>query len=275
MAQGMKKCPFCGAEVKKTNFNRHLRKVHHELEEKEFEKEGIAKPAATKSKAKLEREEKKKTEIRKKVKNRQASRIAVIVVLIIIISVVGVIVYQNFVSNNNSGGSGVINNNGGGNPVAIMSTSLGTIKIELYEGNAPTTAGNFINLAKSGFYNGLVFHRVSPGFVIQGGGHLPDRTPKTASQIPWEDTGYKNLKYTIAMARSGDANSQEDSGTATSQFFINLKDNQNLDSYAYPYVVFGRVVDGYSVVDTIGNLPIGSDEWPNNPPVINSVIIQD
>ena len=77
------------------------------------------------------------------------------------------------------------------------------------------------------------------------------------------------------MARSGDPDSQSDSGTATNQFFINLADNTNLDSYAYPYVVFGRVIEGFSVVDAIATLPTDSNEWPDDPPVITSVVIQE
>jgi cyclophilin family peptidyl-prolyl cis-trans isomerase len=76
------------------------------------------------------------------------------------------------------------------------------------------------------------------------------------------------------MARSGDPNSEADSGTGSSQFFINLADNTNLDSYAYPYVVFGRVVEGFNVVNAIAALPTDDNDWPYDPPVITSVVIE-
>jgi cyclophilin family peptidyl-prolyl cis-trans isomerase len=85
----------------------------------------------------------------------------------------------------------------------------------------------------------------------------------------------KNTKYSIAMARSGDANNVSYSGTATSQFFINLKDNPDLDDYSYPYVVFGRVIEGFSVVDAIAALPTDTNGWPDDPPVITSIVIQE
>jgi len=273
LAEGMKVCPFCGAEVKKANLNRHLRKVHGGLDKKEFEKKGIASPVKTKSKTTMEREKKKDDAIKARKRKRDTSMIAAIVAVIVVVCVVGVIVYQNLTSNESNGGPSN-GNNPPVNPKAVMSTSLGTIKIELYQAAAPTTVGNFVSLAGSNFYNGVVFHRVVANFVIQAGGFTSDRTPKTASQIPWEDTGYKNLKYTIAMARSGSPDSEQDSGTGSSQFFINLKYNSNLDGFAYPYVVFGIVTEGQNVVDAIGALPTESDEWPIDPPVINSVVIE-
>jgi cyclophilin family peptidyl-prolyl cis-trans isomerase len=277
MAKDMKECPFCGVEVKKNNFDKHVRKVHADLSAKELEKEGLAKPA--KSARKEQREEEKKVEARKRAKRREMRFVAVGIIIIVIISVVGVIVYENMTQGSESGGGTTTNGGGGGgNPVAVMVTTMGTIKIELYEDTAPETAGNFILLAETGFYDGLIFHRVVPGFVIQGGGFEPDGTQRSAAMLPWEDTGHKNNRYTIAMARSGDPNSQADSGSATSQFFINLADNANLDSYDYPYVVFGRVIEGQSVVDAIGALPTGTQhgmgDWPDNPPVINSVTIE-
>lgn len=164
-------------------------------------------------------------------------------------------------------------------PTAEMSTSLGLIVIELDTVNAPKTAGNFINLAKSGFFTGLIFHRVIKDFMIQGGGYYPGSgNEKPASAINWESTGLKNLKYTISMARkSGDVNS------ASCQFFINTADNGFLDNpsgeESYPYVVFGKVIVGFAVVDAIGNLPTGTQfgmsDYPNNTPVINSVTITE
>jgi cyclophilin family peptidyl-prolyl cis-trans isomerase len=147
--------------------------------------------------------------------------------------------------------------------IALMETNLGTIKIELDTARAPTTAGNFIRLAENGFYDGLTFHRIARDFVIQGGDPAGNGTGGSNESLPWEDTGLKNDRYTIAMARAGDANDGAYSGTATSQFFISLKDNPALDEYAYPFVVFGRVVEGFDVVNKIGALyPIEGDGPP-------------
>jgi cyclophilin family peptidyl-prolyl cis-trans isomerase len=277
MAKDMKSCPFCGVEVKKSNYSKHVRKVHSDLEDEELEKGGFARPA--KDTRKKQREERKREEKRRQEKRREMRLVAVGIILIVIISVVGVFVYE-YISKGGESGDGTIPNggNGSGNPVAVMVTSMGTIKIELYEDDAPSTVTNFINLAESGFFNGVIFHRVMPDFVIQAGGFLSDGTQKTASNIPWENTGHKNDKYTVAMARSGDANDPASSGTGSSQFFINLKDNPSLDGYTYPYVVFGKVIEGQNVVDAIGVLPTGThndmDNWPNDPPVINSVTIE-
>lgn len=278
MAKDMKECPFCGVDVKKTNFDKHVRRVHDDLDNEELEKAGLARPG--KDAKKKEREAKRKEDVRRQEKRRELRLVAVGIILIVIISVVGVFVYENLTKGSESGGGTTTNGGGGGggNPVAVMVTSMGTIKIELYEDTAPETAGNFINLAETGFYNGLIFHRVVPHFVIQGGGFTTDGTPKSSALLPWEDTGHRNNRYTVAMARSGDPNSQDDAGSATSQFFINLADNDNLDSYVYPYVVFGKVIEGGSVVDAIGSLTTGNTgkgaEWPDNPPVITSVTIE-
>jgi cyclophilin family peptidyl-prolyl cis-trans isomerase len=253
----MKECPFCGAEVNKENLEKHFLKVHKDLKKKSQD-EG-------------------KTVIRKR-KPKKKDRISTVIsvmALVIIVILIGVVAYRTL--NQDTGGNGTGNGSSGGKPVATMSTSMGTIKIELDRDKAPITAGNFIDLAKSGFYNGLNFHRVVPGFVIQGGGFRNDGSQKESGSISWEGTGLQNLRYTISMARSGDANNQADSGTATSQFFINLADNSNLDDPTYPYVVFGRITGGQDIVDKIGALSTGTyygmSDWPDNPPVINSVTI--
>jgi cyclophilin family peptidyl-prolyl cis-trans isomerase len=268
MPEKLKKCPFCGAEVGRDKFSKHLRKVHADLDSEEFKEKGMAKPTKADDKKKIEREEKK----REFAERRKKRAIAAVIVIIIVLSVAGVIVYQ---GNILEGGLGGLT---GGGTVAVMQTSMGMIKIRLYTDKAPNTARNFINLARNGFYNGLIFHRVVSNFVIQGGGYTSSGGEKSSSQIPWEQTGYKNNKYTLAMARSGSADQASDSGTATSQFFINLKDNSNLDSYAFPYVVFGVVIEGSGVVDAIGALPTGThagmSDWPLKPPVISSVTIQ-
>ena len=292
MPTDVRDCPFCGAEVKKSNFTRHLRKVHADLEGGEFEEKGLSKPAARKGAAAgavvEEREDRRKAELKKGRARRETRLMILAVVVVLLVSSTGIYAYHTMTANTGGSGGNVPNGTGGGgggggggsNPTAIIETSMGTIKMELYMDRAPTTAGNFKDLAKSGFFNGLIFHRVVPSFVIQGGGFKPDGSQVSASSIPWENTGYKNNKYTVAMARSGDANQASSSGTATSQFFINLKDNNStLDSYAYPYVVFGAVTDGFSVVDAIGSLPTGTvngmSDWPDNPPVITSVTIRE
>ena len=264
MTEKVKGCPFCGAGIKKENFNKHLRKVHGELGAKKFKEKGLSKPVEVVDEKKLEREERKRQVTERQKKRRVA---AAIIIIILIVVAAGALMNQGTITNIISGGGGT---------VATMTTSIGVIKIRLDTDKAPITAKNFINLAKSGFYNGLIFHRLIPNFMIQGGGYYPNQQEKKTSSIDWEKTGLKNLKYTISMARvGGNVNS------ATSQFFINTNDNTNLDSpqgeESYPYVVFGKVIEGFSIVDAIENLPTGTvgsyQDWPNNPPVINSVVI--
>jgi peptidyl-prolyl cis-trans isomerase A (cyclophilin A) len=137
----------------------------------------------------------------------------------------------------------------GGNPMVLMSTSMGDIKIELYPDKAPVTVQNFLGYVEDGFYNGTIFHRVIPGFMIQGGGFTPDMKQKpTKDPIKNEaDNGLKNDKGTIAMARTNVVDS------ATSQFFINVANNDFLNhgSRDFGYAVFGKVVEGMDVVDKI------------------------
>lgn len=154
------------------------------------------------------------------------------------------------------------------NPIAVMKTSKGEFVIELYTDEAPLTANNFIDLARNGFYNDTRFHRVAWGngepFVIQAG--KPKDQP--ADTIPWEKTDLKNKKYTVAMARMGNPDSENGSDTASSEFFINLKDNPSLDSYKYPYVVFGKVILGTDVVDAIGELRDATDPNYDGEPIV-------
>ncbi len=142
-------------------------------------------------------------------------------------------------------------------PKVLMKTSLGDITLELYPDKAPKSVENFLAYVKSGFYNGTVFHRVIPGFMIQGGGFTADlRQKKTRAPIAIESrNGLSNLRGTLAMARTADPNS------ATAQFFINTVDNPRLDyaGDANPgYAVFGKVVDGMDVVDKIRAVPTGA-----------------
>jgi Peptidyl-prolyl cis-trans isomerase (rotamase) - cyclophilin family len=133
---------------------------------------------------------------------------------------------------------------------------MGAITVELYAGKAPKTVENFVRYVKSGFYNGMIFHRVIPGFMIQGGGFTPDfrQKPTQAPIVNEANNGLSNLRGTIAMARTSFPNS------ATSQFFINVADNKFLD-YSAPtmqgagYAVFGHVTSGMNVVDQIVSTP--------------------
>jgi len=147
------------------------------------------------------------------------------------------------------------------NPVVVMDTSMGTFKIELYEDKAPITVKNFLGYVDDKHYDGTIFHRVIPTFMIQGGGYTADKKEKkTKDPIKNESTnGLSNQKYTIAMARTGVPDS------ATSQFFINVTDNPNLDR-AFPrgdgvgYCVFGKVIEGQDVVDKIKAVATGEGQ---------------
>ena len=126
---------------------------------------------------------------------------------------------------------------------ATIETNRGTIKAELYTADAPITTSNFIKLANSGFYNGLKFHRVEKGFVVQGGDPNGDGTGGSGKNIPLEiNPELKHVKGALAMARANDPNS------ASSQFYITLADVPFLDGQ---YAVFGKVIEGMSVVENI------------------------
>jgi cyclophilin family peptidyl-prolyl cis-trans isomerase len=157
-------------------------------------------------------------------------------------------------------------------PSIEMQTSVGTIVIELDSEKAPITVKNFLQYAKDGFYNGTIFHRVIDGFMIQGGGFAKDMSEKpTAGQIINESkNGLKNQRGTIAMARRADPNS------ASSQFFINHKDNSSQLDYPLNgggYAVFGKVVQGLDVVDKIAKVPTGNRAMHQNVPVEPVVIL--
>ena len=160
------------------------------------------------------------------------------------------------------------------NPVIVLSTSEGDITVELYEDKAPQSVQNFLWYVDNGFYDGLIFHRVIPDFMVQGGGFTKEMQKKAGNEpIENEATnGLKNEKGTLAMARTGAVHS------ATSQFFINLKDNgfldhQNTTQRGFGYCVFGKVIDGKDVVDAIAGIPTGSsggyDDVPKTAIVIN------
>ncbi len=138
-----------------------------------------------------------------------------------------------------------------------IATSMGDIVVQLDAAKAPKTVDNFLQYAKSGHYNGTVFHRVIDGFMIQGGGMTPDLKEKpTRAPIPLESrNGLSNVRGTLAMARTNVPDS------ATAQFFINVKDNGFLDAARSPdgngYAVFGKVTTGMDVVDKIRKVQTG------------------
>jgi peptidyl-prolyl cis-trans isomerase A (cyclophilin A) len=150
-------------------------------------------------------------------------------------------------------------------PRVALETSQGKIVLELDPDKAPITTQNFLNYVGSGHYNGTIFHRVIPGFMIQGGGFTADMTQKeTRSPIKNESSnGLKNDRGTISMARLPGPD------TASAQFFINLVNNNSLNhpnANGSGYAVFGKVVEGMSVVDAIAKVPTGSKGGHQNVP---------
>jgi cyclophilin family peptidyl-prolyl cis-trans isomerase len=167
-----------------------------------------------------------------------------------------------------------------GNPVVVVETSAGPITIELFKDQAPVSVENFLQYVRDGFYTNTIWHRVVPGYVIQGGGYTADLQPKpTRRPIQNEATnGLSNKKGTVAMARTQAARS------ATSQFFINLLDNPGLDHQGlapgdFGYAVFGRVIDGWDTVNAIASSRTtttkeGMDSVPVTPIVIKGVTVK-
>jgi cyclophilin family peptidyl-prolyl cis-trans isomerase len=161
----------------------------------------------------------------------------------------------------------------GAKPMVLMATSLGDIKIELYTDKAPETVKNFLGYVEAKFYDGTVFHRVVPGFVIQGGGLTADLSEKpTRPPIKNEaGNGLKNTVGTLSMARTGVVDS------ATSQFFINVRDNPALDHRndtpaGFGYAVFGKVTEGMDVVHKIEKVATTTRGMHQNVPVEPVVI---
>lgn len=154
-----------------------------------------------------------------------------------------------------------------------FTTNMGVFDVELNEAAAPKTCENFLSYVRSGFYNGTIFHRVISGFMIQGGGFEPGLKQKqTKAPIENEaNNGLKNDKYTIAMARTNEPHS------ATSQFFINVADNDFLNhtsptSRGWGYAVFGKVVSGTDVIDAIARVRTASRSWYGDVPVEDVVM---
>ena len=166
-----------------------------------------------------------------------------------------------------------------GNPVVVVSTSLGDITLELFKDRAPISVENFLQYVRDGFYTDTVFHRVKPGFMIQGGGFPATMAEKpTRPPIQNEATnGLSNRRGTLAMARLRSARS------ATSQFYINVANNTTLDHRGFGpddfgYAVFGRVLEGMEVVDKIAGVPTttrdGMESVPVTPVLIKSVTVR-
>ncbi len=165
-------------------------------------------------------------------------------------------------------------------PIVLLTTSKGDIKIELYAEKAPETVKNFLQYVESGFYNGTIFHRVIDGFMIQGGGFTKDMAQKKV-QAPIKNeafNGLKNTRGTLAMARTGDVDS------ATAQFFINVKDNTFLDFKAktpseFGYAVFAKVVEGMDVIDAIKGVKTNTQGMHSDVPaepieIIKATVVQ-
>lgn len=162
------------------------------------------------------------------------------------------------------------------NPHVIFETTKGTIEVELYPQQSPMTAENFLKYANSGFYDGTIFHRVIPGFMIQGGGFTPNGEQKeTREPIKLESSnGLKNDAGTIAMARTSDPDS------ATSQFFINVANNTFLNHAPGNdgYAVFGKVVKGMDVANSIVSIKTsnryGMPDWPAEDVLIKKAYVK-
>ncbi|WP_456085430.1 peptidylprolyl isomerase [Marinobacter lipolyticus] len=162
-------------------------------------------------------------------------------------------------------------------PQVRMETSEGVIEIMLRPDVAPETVENFLNYVESGFYQGTVFHRVIPGFMIQGGGFDPNLSRKDVNSPIQNEASptLKNLRGTVAMARTSQPHS------ATSQFFINVVDNPYLNASDNPkkwgYAVFGKVTEGMGVVDAIARKQTGYSggmaDVPNDPIIIRSITV--
>ncbi|MBI5558846.1 MAG: peptidyl-prolyl cis-trans isomerase [Deltaproteobacteria bacterium] len=157
----------------------------------------------------------------------------------------------------------------------VMETTMGTIKIELFDDKAPITCKNFRRYVFEGFFNGLIFHRVIPGFVIQGGGFEPGMKQKPTHEpiVNEADNGLKNTRGTLSMARTQDIYS------ATSQFFINVVDNKSLDHRGktpagFGYAVFAKVVEGMEVADKIVATPTGQKGFYQDVPKTDMVMLK-
>lgn len=250
--KGFKVCPQCGVQVKSANLARHMRDVHEDRGGREIRE-------VTKQK----REE---LAAMQKAMKRQFAVVAVIAIVVLAVLLVYVVGLPDFANNDEEGASS------GGETVAVLDVSIdnvarGSIHIMLDTAHAPVTAAHFEKMVNDGVYDGVNFYRVEPGFVIQGG-----PSDGSGSNVEWENTGLLNKKYTLSMARQGDANDVDSKDTGSTEFFVNLDDNSFLDTPTYRYVVFGTVISGRNIVDAIGNLPTQSIGNNLNGPISNVVI---
>ena len=198
-----------------------------------------------------------------------------IVIVIIVVAAVAFVLMQNLSSPPANNGSTT------SNPIAVIDTSMGTMRVEIFLDKVPHTSQNFINLAKSGFYTGLVFHRVIDNFVIQGGGFYPNGTQKTDPYGPIDleiNSAVHHVDGTIAMARTTDPNS------ATCQFFIDDGAQPSLEPGGvdqYGYAAFGVLVgnDSFTVIRNIAAVGTttryGNQNWPVTDVIINSITIEE
>ncbi|HEY7787301.1 MAG TPA: peptidylprolyl isomerase [Casimicrobiaceae bacterium] len=157
--------------------------------------------------------------------------------------------------------------------MVVLHTNQGDITLDLDQENSPATVANFLQYVRDGHYDNTVFHRVIPGFMIQGGGFAPgmEQKPTRATVANEAGNGVKNARYTVAMARTSDPHS------ASSQFFINLADNAFLDykgpsPQGYGYCVFGKVAGGADIVDRIAGVATGRSGFHENVPTQDVVI---
>jgi cyclophilin family peptidyl-prolyl cis-trans isomerase len=240
------KCPVCKIEVKAGRLDAHLQKVHPGYDGQPRPK-GKAAPRSM----------------------RPEMWLAVAVAVVVVVAGIG-IYYLNLSKPEENGGNPVTPpTDNGVSPtqyVRLTVAQRGEIVIGLYGNETPNTVQNFMQLVSQNYFTGTIFHRIVAGFVVQGGGYLPDMNPKpvTVSPIKLEiNSKLHNYKYTVAMARTSDPNS------ATTQFFINIADNHAIldpggSSGADGYAVFGKVLRGTEVVDSIATAttetPAGGQE---------------
>lgn len=221
-------------------------------------------------------------------RNKPALLLSILIVFMLVFSGFYV-VFTSLTGSDDSNNAGANTNNGGNDtnkttydteyPVAVFDTTMGEFAVELYNDKVPITTGNFINLSKSGFYDGVKFHRVIRDFMIQSG------DPNSKDNDPSDDgmggPGYtipdefhedlSNIRGTISMANSG-----ADTNSGGSQFFINVVDNTYLDfdtDPRYKHAVFGKVISGMDVVDDISNVNTDSNDRPIENVVINTIKI--
>ncbi len=210
---------------------------------------------------------------------KKANQNVKIIAILAVIAIVIIIAVAVFYIRSNTDGNQNNGNTAEGNPIAVIDTSMGTIKVELYKDKVPNTCDNFVKLANDGFYDGLVFHRVMNEFMIQSGGFEPDGSQKQSpyGTIDLEiNSEVRHVDGAIAMARQGqDMTDPTYFNTATSQFYICDGAQHGLDDY---YAVFGKVMEGIDVIQSIANVETtiknSMGNWPIDDVIINSIIIE-